>query len=95
MINYTESNENQSEFTKLLYGHKNLKYEITKKYDLMEIKIEPNANILPSIPHKTSINFSPVAINVNEISYEIFSQSKDYIPARKVSWAWFNDILFL
>ena len=88
MINYTGSNENQSEFANFLDGQKNSKYEITQNCDILEIKKKSNANVLTSIPNKTSINFSPVAVNVTEISYQIFSQSKDYIPARKVSWTY-------
>lgn len=87
MINYTESNENLSEFAKFLDGHKNLKYEVTNASDsgAIESKIEPNANVISSIPNKTSIDFWPNTVNVNEISFEIFSKSKDCIPARKIS----------
>ena len=78
MINYTESNENLSEFAKFLDGHKNLKYEVTNASDsgAIESKIEPNANVISSIPNKTSIDFWPNTVNVNGHSSRGISTSR-------------------
>lgn len=82
-INYIESNENYSEFSDFLDGHRTLKHEIAKTNNYPVIEKNTYANILPAAPKNASINSSLAAINVNEISYEIFSQSKDSLPARK------------
>jgi hypothetical protein len=84
IINYTGSNENHSDFVEFLNRHKNLKHETTENCS-PKIEKESSTNVLPSIPSKDFSKCLPVAIKLDEISYEIFSQSKESIPARKIS----------
>lgn len=85
-ISYIEADadENHFEFVEFLNRHKNLSHDITESYSL-KIAQKNHSNVLPPAPNNTSIEASSVPVKVNEISYEVFCQSKDSIPARNIS----------